>query len=203
MRIDVVDYGVGNLTSVSKALAFIGATPKRVSRPDEITDATAIVIPGVGHFAAMRALGDHWRDAITSVISRGVPVMGICLGMQWLFEGSTEAPDVPGLGVMAGTCSALSGHVKVPHVGWNTLERTASASVLLAGIADGAFVYFTHSYAAPITGAAVASTTHGHAFASVVERERVFGVQWHPEKSGAVGLALLTNFANVAREASC
>ena len=203
MRIDVVDYGVGNLASVSKALAFVGATPIRLGRPDEIVNAGAIVIPGVGHFAATGALGDDWRDAIASAIARGVPVLGICLGMQWLFDGSSEDAGIAGLGAIAGTCSTLSGDVKVPHVGWNTLEKAAKDSVLLAGIADGAFVYFTHSYAAPVTVDTVATTTHGREFASVVERGRVFGAQWHPEKSGAVGLAVLANFVHLARTTAC
>lgn len=198
MRIDIVDYGAGNLASVSKALAFVGAAPSRVSVPGEIADTRALIIPGVGHFAAVGALGDDWRDAIAAAISRGVPVLGICLGMQWLFDGSSEDAGVPGLGAFGGRCALLSGAVKVPHVGWNSIERTSRRSALLDGIADGEPVYFTHSYAAPVTDAAVATTTHGHAFASVVERERVFGVQWHPEKSGAAGLALLTNFARIA-----
>lgn len=203
MTIAVVDYGVGNLTSVLKALAAIGATPNRAHAPESLAGAGAIVIPGVGHFAATRGLDDYWRQAITGAITNGVPVLGICLGMQWLFDGSTEADDVRGLGVMTGMCAELTGDVKVPHVGWNTLEQSANDSPLLAGIADDAFAYFTHSYAAPVTSATVATTTHGSQFASVVGRDRVFGVQWHPEKSGAVGLTLLRNFVNIARAASC
>ena len=198
-----MDYGVGNLASVAKALAFVGASPNRVSSPEGIAGAQALVVPGVGHFAATTALGETWRDAITAAIARGVPVLGICLGMQWLFDGSTEAPGVPGLGVMTGTCAALTGTVKVPHVGWNTLERTARASVLLAGIGDGAAAYFTHSFAAPVTADSVATTTHGRMFASVVERDRVFGVQWHPEKSGRAGLAVLANFCRFSESVSC
>lgn len=201
MRIDIVDYGIGNLASVSKALAFVGAAPNLVTSADAIEGADALVIPGVGHFAATAALGNLWRAAISGAISRGVPVLGICLGMQWLFDGSAEAADVAGLGAMAGTCSALSGDVKVPHVGWNSLAVSARRSALLNGVPDGAFVYFTHSYAAPITGDTVATTTHGRAFASVVERGRTFGVQWHPEKSGDAGLAVLRNFAGLARTA--
>ena len=202
MTIGVVDYGVGNLASVMKALAFVGATPTRTADPAAIRGAGAIVIPGVGHFAATSGLGGDWREAITDAIGRGVPVLGICLGMQWLFDGSREAPLVAGLGAMEGTCSVLYGDVKVPHVGWNTLAKSAKESVLLAGVADGAFAYFTHSYAAPVTEDAVATTTHGHEFASVVERGRTFGVQWHPEKSGDVGLAVLRNFVELVR-ASC
>lgn len=202
MNIRVVDYGAGNLASVMKALAFVGAAPTRIVASAAIGDASAIVIPGVGHFGATRALGPDWREAISRAMARGVPLLGICLGMQWLFNGSSEAAGVPGLGALAGTCSMLRGDVKVPHVGWNALIRTAKPSVLLDGVADDAFVYFTHTYAAPITGDTVAVTTHGCEFASVVERGPAFGVQWHPEKSGDVGLAVLRNFVEFARS-SC
>lgn len=201
MKVAVLDYGVGNLASVLKALAFVDASPERVADPASVVDAGAIVIPGVGHFESTRFLNDSWRDAIGSAIARGVPALGICLGMQWLFEGSTEAPMVPGLGVMAGSSSILSGDVKVPHVGWNSLDRRGRDSVLLRGVGDGAAAYFTHSYAAPVTDAAITTTTHGRAFASTVERGHVMGVQWHPEKSGPVGLAVLSNFVTFAREA--
>ncbi len=202
MKVVVTDYGAGNLASVCKALACVGASPGLANRAAQIAGAGAIVVPGVGHFDAMRALDGPWRVAIAGAISHGVPVLGICLGMQWLFDGSHEAPLVPGLGAIAGMSSVLAGNVKVPHVGWNSLERTGRTSVLLTGIDDGAAVYFTHSYAAPVTGAAVATTTHGREFASTVEEDRVFGVQWHPEKSGAVGLAVLSNFVAFAREAA-
>lgn len=201
MTIVVTDYGAGNLASVCKALAFVGAPPTLASTSAEMAGAHAIIVPGVGHFNAMRGLDDGWRDAIAGAVARGVPLLGICLGMQWLFDGSTEAPLVPGLGVLAGTSDSLPGNVKVPHVGWNTLERTGRESVLLKGIVDEAAVYFTHSYAAPVTEAAVTTTTHGSAFASTVESDRVFGVQWHPEKSGTVGLAVLSNFVAFARRA--
>jgi glutamine amidotransferase len=203
VRIEIIDYGVGNLTSVAKAFAFVGAEPRRVAEPASLSGAKAIVIPGVGHFAATAALNLRWRDAVQSAISRGVPILGICLGMQWLFDGSEEADDVGGLGVLAGRCAALSGDVKVPHVGWNSLDGISRTSKLAAGIADGAAAYFTHSFAAPVTDATAARTTHGREFASVVERDRVFGVQWHPEKSGSVGLSLLANFVRIAEGATC
>jgi glutamine amidotransferase len=203
VKIEIIDYGVGNLTSVVKAFAFVGAEPHRVSDPALISGAKAIVIPGVGHFAATAELNLRWRDAVASAIARGVPVLGICLGMQWLFDGSAEADGIGGLGVLSGTCAALSGAVKVPHVGWNSLDGISRASDLAAGIADGASAYFTHSFAAPVTDATAARTTHGREFASVVERGRVFGVQWHPEKSGAVGLSVLANFVRIAEGAAC
>lgn len=202
MKVVVTNYGAGNLASVCKALAFVGAPPRLGASAAEIAGAGAIVVPGVGNFDAMRALDGPWRDAIAGAIGRGVPVLGICLGMQWLFDGSNEAPLIPGLGVMTGMSSMLAGNVKVPHVGWNSLERTGRTSVLLKGVDESAAVYFTHSYAAPVTQAAVTTTTHGREFASTVEEDRVFGVQWHPEKSGAIGLRVLSNFVAFAREAA-
>jgi imidazole glycerol-phosphate synthase subunit HisH len=123
----------------------------------------------------------------------GVALFGICLGLQWLFESSTEAPDVPGLGLMRGQCERLPSIVKVPHVGWNSLAPTRP-SRLLDGIPDEAQVYFTHSYAAPITDDCIAATMHGRSFAAAVERDRICGVQFHPEKSGDVGLQVIRNF---------
>ena len=199
--IALVDYGAGNLASVRKGLAAAGAESVTVSHPIEIGDPEGIVIPGVGHFGATRALDGAWRSAIAHAVDRGTALLGICLGMQWLFEGSEEAPDVPGLGVIPGTCRHLpvrpqgdtAGQVKVPHVGWNRIHLTR-ASRLFDGVDDGAFVYFTHAYAAPVSEASVAVTTHGVEFAAAVEARGVFGVQFHPEKSGGAGLAVLRNF---------
>jgi glutamine amidotransferase len=156
----------------------------------------AIVVPGVGHFSATAPLDRRFKPAILSHVRAGRPLLGICLGLQWLYDGSDEAPSVPGLGVIPGSCFRLSGNVKVPHVGWNTLETRVPAPIL-NGL-ENAAVYFTHSYAAPVTPATVAITTHGVPFASVVQHDRVIGVQWHPEKSGEAGLALLKNFAEMA-----
>jgi glutamine amidotransferase len=198
----MVDYGAGNLTSVLKALHFVGADVRVISSVDGIDGARALVIPGVGHFAATASLGPEWRAAVTKAIGNGLPTLGICLGMQWLFEGSAEAPEVPGLGLMPGRCFRIEGSVKVPHVGWNTLESPAPASQLLEGLGSGVSAYFTHSYAAPCVADTAAMTTHAVPFSSAVERGRVFGVQFHPEKSGRTGLKMLTNFMRVAREAA-
>lgn len=196
--IALVDYGAGNLTSVKKALAALGAPFIVPEAPEQCTDASGLIVPGVGHFAATSRLDAPWREAIAGAVRAGTPLFGICVGMQWLYEGSEEAPDVPGLGLVAGRCRLLRGNaaerLKIPHVGWNTLAVTRGTSRLLGGLPSGAHVYFTHSYAAPVTDDCVAATTHAEPFASAVEREHVFGVQFHPEKSGDAGLRILRNF---------
>jgi glutamine amidotransferase len=200
--IALVDYGAGNLTSVKKALTALGADFIVPATPEECTGTEGIVVPGVGHFSATTALGAPWRDAIGGAVRRGTPLLGICVGMQWLFEGSEEAPDVPGLGVLEGRCRLLRGdapqRLKIPHVGWNALDLPRP-SRLLAGLQPGSHVYFTHSYAAPVTTDCVAATSHAESFAAAVERDRVFGVQFHPEKSGDAGLQILRNFLEVVR----
>jgi imidazole glycerol-phosphate synthase subunit HisH len=195
--IALIDYGAGNLTSVRKGFAAAGADLFTPDSPAHLQDATAIVVPGVGHFAATSALGNEWRSAIRAGLDRGALLFGICLGLQWLFEGSDEAPDVPGLGVIRGRCRRLPPALKVPHVGWNSLELR-KPSRLLNGITDGTQAYFTHSYAAEITDEAVATTTHAVPFASVVETPQLFGVQFHPEKSGNAGVQMLKNFVALA-----
>ena len=195
--IALIDYGAGNLTSVKKALAALGADFLVPAAPADCRGAAGLIVPGVGHFSATRALDDPWRRAIGDAVEEGTPLLGICLGLQWLFEGSTEAPDCDGLSLMTGRCERLEGRwpLKVPHVGWNALEFPR-ASRLFEGIGEGSQVYFTHSYAAPVTNDAVAVTSHGVPFASAVERGHVFGVQFHPEKSGDIGLRVLKNFVN-------
>jgi glutamine amidotransferase len=197
-RIALIDYDAGNLTSVRKGFLAAGAELSTPASPAELQNAAAIVVPGVGHFAATRALSGGWAEAIRRRLDGGTPLLGICLGLQWLFEESEEAPDLRGLAAFPGRCTRLPPGQKVPHVGWNSLEVTAP-SRLLAGVATGAQVYFTHSYAAPVTPACVAKTTHGVAFASVVEQANVFGVQFHPEKSGETGIGILKNFVGLVR----
>ena len=191
--IALIDYGAGNLTSVRKGFAAAGADLFTPDRPQALEQAAGIVVPGVGHFAATAALDGEWRQAVTEALGRGARLFGICLGQQWLFEGSDEDPEVPGLGVIPGRCRRLPPTLKVPHVGWNALE-IRRPSRLLAGIPSGTQAYFTHSYAADITDATVAVTTHAAPFASVVETGQVFGVQFHPEKSGPAGVRMLRNF---------
>jgi len=160
-----------------------------------IERAERIVLPGVGHFGATERLdATGLTAAIRAAIARGVPFLGICVGMQWLFAGSSEAPEQPGLGHFTESCTRFSeSKEKVPHVGWNSLEVRAD-SRLLAGVEPGEYVYFTHSYKAPVTADTAAVTHYIEPFASAVERGNVMGVQFHPEKSGATGLNILGNF---------
>jgi imidazole glycerol-phosphate synthase subunit HisH len=195
--IALVDYGAGNLTSVRKALAAIGGGVWTPTVAGELGRAHGIIVPGVGHFDATRALTGEWRTAITTMVDDGVPLLGICVGLQWLFEGSEEAPDAKGLSIFKGTCHIFSdcvnGRLKVPHVGWNSLVITRP-SRLMAGVKDGSQVYFTHSYAAPLTDDTAAECEYGARFSAAVERDRVSAVQFHPEKSGDVGLHILSNW---------
>ena len=195
--IALIDYGAGNLTSVRKGLAAVKADVFTPAGAPDLERAAGIVIPGVGHFGATRALDAGWRAAILAAVERRVPVLGICLGMQYLFEGSDEAPDALGLGLIKGRCRVLPPTVKVPHVGWNALS-IRQRSRLLTGIADTTQMYFTHSYAPPITTAAVATTEHGTRFAAVVEQGHLYGVQFHPEKSGDAGLRILRSFVQIS-----
>ena len=213
--IALIDYQAGNLTSVKKALATIGAEVFVPETPDDLASAAGIIVPGVGHFGATRALDQPWIEAILGRVGEGRPLFGICLGMQWLFEGSDEAPELSGLGLLAGRCYRLGTNLnpnpnpnpqsairnpqslKVPHVGWNSLEIQREASIV-DGVATGTQVYFTHSYVAPVTGDTVAVTRHGEPFAAVVQRGHIGGVQFHPEKSGDAGLRVLRNFVELA-----
>jgi glutamine amidotransferase len=196
MRVTVIDYKAGNLTSVLKALCHLGAEPEVTDgnlAPFETAD--RIVLPGVGHFRATERLdATGLTPAIRSAIARGVPFLGICVGMQWLYTGSSEAPDQKGLSHFFEQCTRFSqSNEKVPHVGWNSLDVRAG-SRLLAGVDPGEFVYFTHSYKAPVTFDTVAVTRYIEPFAAAVERANVMGVQFHPEKSGSTGLKILKNF---------
>ena len=198
--IALIDYGAGNLTSVKKALATLGADAFVPVAPADLAEARGIIVPGVGHFGATRALDRAWTEAILDRVGEGRPLFGICLGMQWLFEGSDEAPDCPGLGLLSGRCYRLRGDgqgLKVPHVGWNSLALERDASIV-DGVEPNAQVYFTHSYVAPVTSETVAITEHGEPFPAIVQRAHVAGVQFHPEKSGDVGLRILRNFLELA-----
>jgi len=196
MRVTVIDYKAGNLTSVLKGLRHLGAEPVVTdSDVSLIESAERIVLPGVGHFAATGRLDSTgMTGAIRAAIARRVPFLGICVGMQWLYAGSSEAANQPGLAHFKDTCSRFPEcNQKVPHVGWNSLE-TISGSRLLAGVEPGEFVYFTHSYKAPVTTDTAGIAQYIEPFAAAVESGNVMGVQFHPEKSGRTGLKILLNF---------
>jgi imidazole glycerol-phosphate synthase subunit HisH len=200
--IALLDYKAGNLTSVRKALAAIDAPVFTPDRPDQLAAASAVIVPGVGHFGATRALTGEWVEAILARVGEGRPLLGICLGMQWLYEGSEEAPELTGLGLLGGSCRRLrpeqdDARLKVPHVGWNSLDRVRDGTIL-DEVPDHSQVYFTHSFVAPVTGDTLAATDHGETFAAVVQRGHVAGLQFHPEKSGEVGLQILRNFVRMA-----
>jgi len=191
--IAIVDYGAGNISSVKKAFEHLGAGTKVTSDPAVIAAAAKVVVPGVGHFSRCEFLNRCLRAPVLESIASGKPFLGICVGMQWLFQSSTEAPETPGAGLFPGECSRFPSGVKSPHVGWNQIEIRGT-SRLLRGIVPLSFVYYTHSYRAPVVPDTVGESQYGGAFSAAVERKNVFGVQFHPEKSGPVGLAILENF---------
>jgi glutamine amidotransferase len=195
MRVAILDYQAGNLASLQAGLRAVGATPTVTSTPAELAQTDRIVVPGVGHFSATSALNNNGLSAaMRGAVESGIPILGICLGMQWLFEGSEEAPGIRGLSLFPGCSRRFPLGVKTPHVGWNEVVRKASTSRLLCGFPDAVFAYFTHSYRIPASDAAVAVSDYAGEFTAVVEHGSIFGVQFHPEKSGAAGLKLLQNF---------
>ncbi len=199
MRVTVIDYKAGNLTSVLKTLRHLGAeTVVTDGDLSLVESAECIILPGVGHFAATERLDSTGlTGAIHAAIARGVPFLGICVGMQWLYSGSTEAPQQCGLGQFDAQCTRFAeGNEKVPHVGWNSLD-TRNDSRLLKNVEPGEFVYFTHSYKGPVTADTAAVTHYIEPFAAAVERGNVMGVQFHPEKSGETGLKILRNFLEI------
>jgi glutamine amidotransferase len=207
--IAVIDYKAGNLTSVVKALRFLLGDEQAAREvvvtqsPEVVLAADKVVLPGVGHFQATQLLQDlGLTQAVRESIAKGSWFLGICVGLQWLFEGSTEAEGTPGLAAFAGMCERFpaeyeGAELKSPHVGWNSLEGVREDSRLLRGVENGGFVYFTHSWRAPMVQATVAVTNYGGAFTAAAERENVMGVQFHPEKSAGVGLRVLRNFVEL------
>jgi glutamine amidotransferase len=192
--ISIVHYGAGNPVSVKKALDWLAQDSRITSDPAEIRSAAKIVLPGVGHFASTQTLADSGvQPAIIQQVERGVPFLGICVGMQWMLEGSAESPRTPGAAMFAGTCLRFPVMAKLPHVGWNQLEISAG-SRLFRDVPQSSLVYFTHSFFIPMNDWTVASCEYGSSFSAAIERDNLFGVQFHPEKSGEVGLKLLANF---------
>lgn len=192
----IVDYGAGNLTSVKKAVDWLGPLCIVTSDPAEVEQASKIILPGVGHFGATASLAKlGLQRAIENAIGRDVPFLGICVGMQWMFEGSTESPVTPALSLLPGLCERFPSRVKSPHVGWNQIQIFDS-SRLFRGM-QSSFVYFTHSFRAPVSEVTTACCEYGGQFSAAVEKSNVFGVQFHPEKSGEFGLKVLRNFCEL------
>ena len=199
-KISLIEYDAGNLPSVERALARQGVETERAATPESIAAARVLILPGVGHFGQlMRTLAARGLLApIRGAIAGGVPLLGICLGLQALFTSSSEAPEDKGLDVLPGSVSALPFTAKLPHMGWNQL-RQVRPSVLLESIAANAYFYFAHSYAALDAGeSAVAMCEHGVPFVAALERRNLFAVQFHPEKSGDAGARVLANFVGYA-----
>ncbi|MGD0742421.1 MAG: imidazole glycerol phosphate synthase subunit HisH [Acidimicrobiales bacterium] len=200
--IAVLDYGIGNLRSAQKALQHVGADARLVTSAGEAAEAAGVVLPGVGNFgacaAALRASG--LDRAVLAAVAEERPMLGVCVGFQLLFEDSEESPGIAGLGVFEGTVARLRGTEKLPQMQWNALERVPGReSVLLAGLEERPWFYFVHSYA-PVprgvgAGAVVATCDYGGPVVAMVERGTCFGTQFHPEKSGSSGLAVLAAFA--------
>lgn len=197
--IAVIDYGAGNLRSVTNTLHAVGAGPFSVVwSPDGLRDAEKIILPGVGHFGhMMRELGSRGLlEPLADRLRAGVPFLGICLGLHALFESSEEAPETGGLGLFAGTVKRFPAEARVPHMGWNDLE-VKNPSRLLANIGPRPYVYFAHSYYAPVTAETAATCTYTLPFTAALECGNVCGVQFHPEKSGPLGLKIMKNFVEM------
>ena len=200
MKITLLDYGAGNVTSVERALRKLGAEPQHSNSPEHLANAEAIILPGVGHYSTfVRALDDQkLRAPLVDALHRGVPFLGICLGLQALFKSSEEAADLQGLNLLPGRVCALPSNVKLPHMGWNQLSVQRD-SRLLAGIEPSSYFYFAHSFAVTDSGfVACASCTYGAEFAAVIEHKNIHAVQFHPEKSGEAGARVLSNFLRLA-----
>jgi glutamine amidotransferase len=201
--IAVLDYGIGNLRSAEKALVRVGADAHLTDDPGLIRDAAGVVLPGVGAFGrCMEALAaSRLAELAVEAASSGRPFLGICVGMQLLYQGSEESPDVPGLGVLPGTIRRLPDGVKRPQMQWN-IVRPVRPTPLLAGIPEPAWVYFVHSYAAEPDERTVATCDYGGPMVAAVEQGNLWATQFHPEKSGAAGLRILANFVRGAVQAA-
>jgi glutamine amidotransferase len=200
--IAVLDYGIGNLRSAEKALEHVGADARLTDDVGLIADADAVVLPGVGAFGrCIEALRSRGLDEVAlDAVASGRPFLGVCIGMQMLYESSEESPDVAGLGVLPGRIRRLPDGVKRPQMQWNVLELSRT-SAMLEGLESPTWMYFVHSYAPQMSVDVVATCDYGGPVAAAVERGNVWATQFHPEKSGAPGLALLTNFVRAAAAA--
>lgn len=195
----ILDYGVGNLHSIRKAFEREGVVPRVVSDPARLADASALVLPGVGAFGDAAERLAPYRDELIATLENGKPLLGICLGMQLLFESSQESPGARGLGYIQGEIVRLS-HDKLPQIGWNTLAFV-DEDPLFAGLPEGPHVYYVNSFAPkPHEPVTVATSTYGETFTAAVRKRNAWGAQFHPEKSGATGLTLIHNFVKYAKE---
>ena len=200
--IAVLDYGIGNLASAYRALVHLGAHAELVADAAEADGADGVVLPGVGAFGrCAEALVDSGLDKVArNALETGVPFLGICVGFQLLYEGSEESPGTPGLGALAGTVQRLPAGVKCPQIQWNPLRAVGDRpSAILAGLPMDPWMYFVHSFVPPIGPETVATCDYGGDIAAAIERDHIWGTQFHPEKSGAFGLAVLANFVELAR----
>lgn len=196
--ISIFDYGAGNLRSVENTLAAIGAEYRIVRNASSVTAANKLILPGVGHFGQMMRALDQLdvRAAIIDVVRRGTPFLGICLGLQALFSDSEEAPEQQGLGIYEGRVKRFQGDMRIPHMGWNQLTRVRE-SKLLEGLPAHPYLYFAHSYYVPVVEATAATCEYSLPYSAVIEHNNVFGVQFHPEKSGDVGLSIVKRFVDL------
>jgi imidazole glycerol phosphate synthase glutamine amidotransferase subunit len=196
--ISILDYGAGNLRSVQNTLGEIGAAFELVRDADGLSRATKIILPGVGHFGQMMRALDQMqvRKALLDRVRAGVPFLGICLGLQALFESSEEAPDERGLGLFHGQIRRFPATARVPHMGWNEIEPRNGAK-LLVNLAPHPYLYFAHSYYAPLIDATAALCEYNVPYTAVLEAKNIFGVQFHPEKSGPIGLQVVRNFSDL------
>ncbi len=196
--ISIIDYGAGNLRSVQNTLDELGAEYGLVRDPQELRSATSIILPGVGHFGQMIRRLDEMgmRTPLIASIGQGIPFLGICLGLQALFESSQEAPELQGLGLFKGIICRFDAAARVPHMGWNSIEPRA-ASRLLRGLGPRPYLYFAHSYYAPVNRATAATCNYTLPYTAVLESGNIFGVQFHPEKSGPLGLRIVRNFVEL------
>lgn len=199
LDVAILDYGVGNLHSIRKAFEREGAEPRLVGNPAELAEADALVLPGVGAFGDASEKLAPYRDALLATLEDGKPLLGVCLGMQLLFESSEESPGATGLGYIRGSVRRLR-HPKLPQIGWNTLSAV-DGEPLFQGLPEGAHVYYVNSYAAkPEEPVTVATSTYGETFTAAVRKRNAWGVQFHPEKSGGAGLAMVRNFVQYCQE---